>query len=143
MCYSYVLVCTHMSSVCHLYILVCHPYVTRMYLYVILMSLVCGFTMNRKNIFSFAVHIYGCSFVAKLVEYFFFSNDVYVRYKIYIICRKKSFYTKNIYIYIYIQKKLLLLKKTHDQKIASRKITPWKIAGRLTPNKFPPGLGFG
>ena len=141
MCYSYVLVCIHMSSVCHLYILVCHPYVTRMYLYVILMSLVCGFTMNRKNIFSFAVHIYGCSFVAKLVEYFFFFRTMFMFVTKYILFAEKSLFIRKIYIYI--QKKLLLLKKTHDQKIASRKITPWKIAGRLTPNKFPPGLGFG
>ena len=43
-----------MSFVCHsfvlvyyIYVLVCHPYVTCMYSYVILMSLVCGFTMNH------------------------------------------------------------------------------------------------
>ena len=62
--YSYLirisLACTSMSPVCtcmssasirmspvrHSYILLCHPYVTRIYSYVILMSLVCDFTMN-------------------------------------------------------------------------------------------------
>ena len=53
-------VCTRMSSECHSYVLVCHPYVTGMYSYVIRMSLVCtrmsfvlslvcGFTMNREK----------------------------------------------------------------------------------------------
>ena len=35
------LVCTRISSVCHLYVLVCNPYVTRMYSHVIRMSIVC------------------------------------------------------------------------------------------------------
>ena len=63
-CHSYVLVCirmslvctrmsliyTRMSSVCHSYVLVCHPCVTRMYPYVIRLSLVCGFAMNLAKV---------------------------------------------------------------------------------------------
>ena len=44
------LVCTCLSSVCHLYILIRHPYVTRMYSYVIRMSLVCSFATNQTNL---------------------------------------------------------------------------------------------
>ena len=132
MCYSYVLVCTHMSSVCHLYILVCHPYVTRMYLYVILMSLVCGFTMNRKNIFSFAVHIYGCSFVAKLVQYFFFFRTMFMFVTKYILFAEKSLFIRKIYIYIY-RKNFCYWKKLMTKKLPLVKLPP----GRL-PEDWPP-----
>ena len=64
------------------------------------MSLVCGFTMNRKNIFSFAVHIYGCSFVAKLVEYIYiFFRTMFMFVTKCILFAEKSLFIRKIYIY--------------------------------------------
>ena len=60
--YSYVIrmlvVCTSMSSVCHLYVLICHPYDTRMYSKVIYMSLICTHMPSVCHSYVFVCHQY-------------------------------------------------------------------------------------
>ena len=56
--YSYVLVCTHMLSVCHSHVLVCHSYVTRTYLYIIRMLLLCTRMSSVCHSYALICHPY-------------------------------------------------------------------------------------
>ena len=76
------LVCTCLSSVCHLYILIRHPYVTRMYSYVIRMSLVCSFATNQTNLVN-GINVFMVSFNRiKLNKIWFIvkpqTNDIWI-----------------------------------------------------------------
>ena len=76
------LVCTCMSSVCHLYVLVCHLYVTRMYSYVIRMPLICTRMSSVCNLYVLVCHSYvtrlwfyherNCSSFCSVIDAFYF-----------------------------------------------------------------------